>query len=269
MPTFSPSTPSPLIYRSINPGTFNGNYELAPNRGWLLNYSPTAIKTGPIITTSSVTSLTYHGPYIGDVNSTSREVYTLSQKFYCTIDSSVDITYYIYFCNTENSDTITLYLNNIPQVTTTVDKLSGTSYSDSELDAVSSTACVSSTEKWKYIAMGPYTLPVVLAGVLFEVKYDLSLNYANDAIAISRTQITCTPLPTISPTTSPTNIPTITPTKYPSISPTKYPSSVTINPTLSPSNNPTLTPTNIPTITPTNNPSQTPTKLPTNMPTKI
>eukprot|EP01084_Bolivina_argentea_P047955 88395_1 len=151
----------------------------------------------------------YHGYYLGVGGGVSgpsvslRENYEIERMFYCaTYNSSVDITYTVYYCNCDNTvnDYVELSVNDNTAQTT--DASAGI-FIGSAIDGLSNTC------NWYSKSSEIISIPLVILNHLFKIHFKISLNYQGETIVLSNIQIICHPL-TPSPMTN-----TFDPTYYP------------------------------------------------------
>eukprot|EP00483_Globobulimina_turgida_P003322 UN03327 len=178
-------------------GTWDDDFEIS-NHKWI----ESDLGSNP---TTSVQQ--YHGRYASDLDGES-ELRIIARTFYCNqSDSSVEMTFSMYYCDTEAEDTVELFLNSVGNGAISAD--GGSSWNDNNI-------CSGSAN---YKALGPYTIASVYAGNTFNVQISIIMGpYNPDSIYIGNIQIIChplTPSPTDStsnPYKSPTNNPTQNPT---------------------------------------------------------
>eukprot|EP01084_Bolivina_argentea_P277023 472793_1 len=249
-PTTNEPTMIPITYTTIT-GTWNDDYIPSPPEGWNANIDGTDYEDKTMV--SSDTSYSYH-MFTGEGDSNA-EFYELEQQFYCNDASSVTVSYNIYFCSTEDTDYVRLYLGGDLKEETSV----ATTYTSSSpgtdpvawIDTDLSSICTDSGG-WETVdRFGPYTIASVDVNTLFSVQFQVRVNYPTEAIALSGIEITCNEFTTANPTNPPTSAqPTFAPT-------TAEPT--TLNPTSNPTTNTPTTSTPTTSAPTTSNPTSNPT----------
>jgi len=233
------ATAQSASYRTIS-GQWTDDFVLSPANeiGW--------ISDGSVTITSQ---RSYHGTFYGDEDSDDVEQFSLSQSFFCDVKSEVSVSYTIAFCGSESDDFVQLFLDDNSMAFNDLNTNNGQPFYD--YDLVQSSSCNS----WRYLGMGPFSIPTVDRDTLFDVRFEIGVNFDNDDAAITNIQITCDPLPTPQPTPKPTTSQlTLSPSTSPSTSaPSQSPSS---SPTLRPSISPTIRPSTSPTIRPSISPTR-------------
>eukprot|EP01084_Bolivina_argentea_P165536 287574_1 len=174
----------------------------------------------------------YHGAFEGDIDP-ERDIRWIMREFYCNqYNSSVEVTFSIYYCGTDNNDNVELFLNGVSMGQTIAN--GGSSWNDNEI-------CSGNAD---YKTVAPSTIDLVPVGNTFTVQLYANVNFLGDTIYINNIVITCHPI-TVVPTVQtviPTSNPTIVPTLHPTMIPTHIPS-IYVQPTNIPTLDPTLMPT--------------------------
>ena len=139
------------------------------------------------ITYEPNTNTSFLGPFSGSGIATTDDIWTISQSFICSKDSSVSVEYTLHWCGDSSStDWTELTLGGIIQPLTRIDGSHQEFDGILNLDHTDQLTNISSCTTWQYKSI-PYSTNIIdtTAGASFDVSFEIALSSNEEFVSIS------------------------------------------------------------------------------------